>query len=352
MNMKAAIYYGLGDIRVEDRPKPEIGDGDILIKVEASAICGTDLRIYKSGHHAVKPPQIIGHENAGTIVEVGKNVEKFKAGDRVAIDPIVSCCFCYYCKRGVTNLCLTFKKTIEAFGYYYPGGFAEYMVIPKKAIERGNLIPVPDSMTFEEAAIAEPMGCALNGQLLAGVGAGDTVLIIGAGPVGSMHASLSKILGATKVIISEINQSRLDMAKNIDVADYYINPKKDDLGALLMNLTDGIGPDVIMIAAPSKTAQEQSIQLVANQGRICFFGGLPKNDNIACLDSNLVHYKEIFIHGSSGATTEHIKTCIDFMGGKRIDGKKFISKVIGLDDISEAMSEIAEGKHLKVVIKP
>lgn len=352
MKMNAAVFYGPGNIKVEEKEIPKINDDEVLVKIEASAICGTDLRIYKSGHHAVKPPHIIGHENAGTIVKVGKNVEIFKPGDRVAIDPIVSCGFCHYCRKGVTNLCLTFKKTIEAFGYYYPGGFAEYMAIPKKAIERGNLISVPDGMTFEEAAIAEPMACALNGQLLAGVGAGDTVLVIGAGPVGSMHASLSKILGATKVIISEISQNRLDMAKEIDVADYYINPEKEDLGDLLKNLTDGIGPDVIMIAASSKIAQEQSVSLVANQGRICFFGGLPKDDNIACVDSNLIHYKEIFIHGSSGATTDHIKICIDLMGSKRIDGKKFITGICSLEDIPRSIEEIAEGKHLKVVVKP
>lgn len=350
--MKAAVYYGPGDIRTEERPIPDIGDDDILVKVEASSICGTDLRIYKSGHHAVKPPQIMGHESAGIIEKAGSNVEKYKEGDRVAIDPIVSCGYCYYCKKGITNLCSTFKKTIEAFGYYYPGGFAEYMAIPGKAILRGNVIPVPDSMSFEEAAIAEPMACALNAQLLSRVSAGDSVLVVGAGPVGMMHAGLARILGATRVILSEINSSRLEMAKKADISDYYINPSEKDIKEFLADVTEGIGPDVIMIAAPSKIAQEEAVQLVANQGRICFFGGLPKTDYTACLDSNLIHYKEIFIHGSSGATTEHIKTCIDLMGGKRIDGKKFISGTCALEEIPEYLQQIADGKHLKVVVKP
>jgi L-iditol 2-dehydrogenase len=350
--MKAAVFYGPGDIRLEEILVPEIGDDDILVKVEASAICGTDLRIYKSGHPAVHPPQIMGHEIAGTIAKIGKNVEKFKVGDRVAIDPIVSCGWCYYCRRGITNLCSTFKKTIEAFGYYYPGGFAEYMAIPGKAILRGNLIPVPERMSLDEAAIAEPMACALNGLLLSRVGAGDTVLVIGAGPIGSIHVCLSKILGATKVILSEVSDSRLDRAKAMDIADYYINPDKEDLKEFLARVTDGIGPDVIMIAAPSKASQEQAVQLAANQGRICFFGGLPKNDYTACLDSNLIHYKEIFIHGSSGATTDQIKICIDLMGGKRIDGKKFITGTCRLDEIPEYIKQISEGKHLKVVVKP
>ena len=350
--MKAAVFYGPGDIKVENKPKPDIGDDDILVKIEASAICGTDLRIFKSGHHALNSPQIIGHENAGVVAERGKNVKDFKIGDRVTIDPIVSCGWCYYCRKGMTNLCLTFKKTTEALGFYYPGGFAEYMAVPGKAIKRGNVIRIPDSMSFEEAAIAEPMGCALNGELLAQTGPGDTVLIVGAGPVGTMHASLAKILGATRIIISELAENRLKMAKDIKVADYYINPAREDLKQFLADVTDGIGPNVIMIAAPSKKAQEEAVELAANKAHICFFGGLPKGDNIAHIDSNLVHYKELFLNGSSGATTEHIKICIDLMSGKRIDGKKFISKTIKLEEIPATMSEIAEGRYLKVVVKP
>ena len=236
--MKAAVFYGPGDIRVEDKPKPDIGDNDILIKIEACAICGTDLRIFRSGHRGVKPPQIIGHENAGIIFEMGKNVKNFKVGDRVTIDPIVSCGYCYYCRKGLTNLCSTFKETAEAFGYYYPGGFAEYMAIPAKAIKRGNIIPIPESMSFEEAALAEPMGCALNGELLARIGAGDTVLIVGAGPVGVMHANLAKILGAAKIIISELEDNRLKVAKEMEAADYYINPAREDLKKLLAHTKD------------------------------------------------------------------------------------------------------------------
>lgn len=350
--MKTAVFYGPGDIKIENKPKPDIGESDLLIEIKAAAICGTDLRIFQSGHHAINPPQILGHENAGIIAEVGKRVKNFKVGDRVAIDPIVSCGWCYYCRKGLTNLCSTFKKTIESFGYYYPGGFAEYMAIPAKAIERGNVIPIPESMTLEEAAIAEPMACALNGELLAQINAGDTILIVGAGPVGAMHASLARVLGATKIIISEIAENRLKIAENLAIADYYINPMKKDLKQFLDDITDGIGPNVIMIAAPSKKSQEEAIELAANRAHICFFGGLPKNDNFTQIDSNLVHYKEIFIHGSSGATTEHIKICIDFMARKRIDGKKFISKIISLEEIPNIFSEIAGGEYLKVIVKP
>ncbi len=350
--MKAIVFYAPGDMRYEDRPKPDIGDNDLIIKVKACAICGTDLRIFNSGHHGLKPPQIIGHEISGIIEEKGKNVMDFKLDDRVVVDPIVSCGSCYYCQKGMTNLCLDFKKKTKAFGYYYPGGFAEYMAVPDIAIKRGNLIRVPDSISFEEAAIAEPMGCALNGELLSRTGDGDTVLIIGGGPMGAMHASLAKILGATKIIMSEISDKRLETTRYKKFADYYINPAKEDLRKLLIDITDGIGPNVIIIAAPSGKAQEEAIELAANRAHICFFGGLPKDNNIISIDSNIVHYKELFINGSSGATTNQIKTCIDLMSNNMIDGKKFISKIIKLEDLPAIIPEITEGNYLKVVIKP
>ncbi|KPJ86591.1 MAG: alcohol dehydrogenase [Spirochaetes bacterium DG_61] len=349
--MKAAVYHGIKDIRVEEVPVPEIGEGDILLKVGACAICGTDLKVYLYGYKNFSPPQIIGHEISGQVEDMGSHVTRFEIGDRVTVVPIISCGECYSCRKGWTNLCLTFQKHTEAFGFYHPGGFAEYMVIPEKAIKAGNLIKVPEKVSEEEAAIAEPMACALNGQMLAGVGVGDEVLIIGSGPIGCMHISLAKTLGATKVFVSEINEVRLDLARQFG-ADYYINPEKDNLEGILKEATGGIGPSVILIAAPSKQAQEQSISIAANRAHIDFFGGLPKDDSTVHLDGNLIHYKELFIHGSSGSTAFQIKTCLDLMSGRRIDGKTFISKIISLEEIPDMMKEIQEGNLLKVVVKP
>jgi L-iditol 2-dehydrogenase len=349
--MKAAVFYKPGDLRIENVPTPSIGDGDVLLKVGACAICGTDMRIFKHGNAKLSKPTITGHEIAGTVADAGSRVKGYEAGERVVVEPIVSCGVCHYCRRGFTNLCLAFQETTEAFGYHYPGGFAEYMAIPAKAIDRGNLIKIPPSLSMEEAAIAEPMACALNGQMVSCVGAGDHVLVVGAGPIGCMHVGIAKTLGATKVMISELQAARLAMAREFG-ADRCIDPLKEDLGAAVLEETGGIGPSVIMIAAPSKKAQEDAIALAANRARVNFFGGLPKDDSVARIDSNLVHYKELTVQGTSGATAFHIRTCMDLMVGGRIEGGKYISKTVALEELPAMMLEAQEGKYLKIVVKP
>jgi L-iditol 2-dehydrogenase len=348
--MKAALYYGIEDIRIEDIPVPKVGREDILLKVGACAVCGTDLKVFLHGYKHLKPPQIIGHEISGSIADKGSEVRGYSIGERVSVVPIVSCGECVSCRKGWTHLCRTFQKQTEAFGFYHPGGFAEYMLVPAKAIKKGNLIKVPDNVSDEEAAIAEPMACALNGLMLSGVGIGDEVLIVGSGPIGCMHISLARTLGATKIFISEIKKERLDLARKFG-ADYYINPEKDNLKKILMDATEGIGPSVIIIAAPSREAQEMSLEIAANRAHIDFFGGLPKDDSFATLDSNLIHYKELFIHGSSGSTAAQIKMCIDLMSGKRIEGKKLISKTIALEELPGIMKEVQKGEQLKIVVK-
>ena len=349
--MKAARVYEIEDLRIEDVADPVCPEGGLVIDVGACAVCGTDLKVFLHGYKNLNPPQIIGHEISGSIADKGSKVRGYNIGERVSVVPIVSCGECLSCRKGWTHLCMTFQKQTEAFGFYHPGGFAEYMVIPGKAIKKGNLIKVPENVSDEEAAIAEPMACALNGQMLAGVGIGDEVLIIGSGPIGCMHISLAKTLGATKIFVSEIKEKRLDLARQFG-ADYYINPAKENIKKIVMDATDNIGPSVIIIAAPSREAQEMSLEIAANRAHIDFFGGLPKDDSFARLDSNLIHYKELFIHGSSGSTAEQIKICIDLMSGKRVAGKKLISKIIALEDLPGMMTEVQKGELLKIVVKP
>jgi L-iditol 2-dehydrogenase len=225
------------------------------------------------------------------------------------------------------------------------------MVIPAKEVERGNLIRVPASLNQEEAAIAEPMACALNGQMMSSVGVGDHVLIVGAGPIGCMHISIAKTLGATKVMISELQSARLEIARRLG-ADRSINPREEDIRAAVMEETAGMGPTVVIIAAPSKKAQEDALDLAANRARINFFGGLPRDDSIVRIDSNLVHYKELSIQGTSGTTAFHISTCIELMAGGRLAGGSFISKTISLDELPAMMLDAQKGKYLKIVVKP
>jgi L-iditol 2-dehydrogenase len=336
---------------LEEVPKPEVKDGDILLKVNACAICGTDVKVFTHGYRNMKLPQIIGHEICGTIDEMGKHVAGFEVGEKVSVVPIVSCGECRYCLKGFTHLCVTFQERTEAFGFYHAGGFAEYMAVPGRAIKRGNLVKVPPGVSDEEAAIAEPMACALNGHMMADTGIGDEVLIIGAGPIGCMHIGLAKALGATKVIVAEIKEERLKLAGQFG-ADLYINPEKENLKERVLMETDGYGPSVVILAAPSKEAQKMSLELAAYRGHIDFFGGLPKGDSCALLDSNLIHYKELYVHGSSGSTAQQIKMCLDLMNGDRIDGGRFISKVRPLEELPRMLQEVQKANLLKIIIKP
>ena len=187
--------------------------------------------------------------------------------------------------------------------------------------------------------------------MLSQVGVGDHVLIIGAGPIGCMHISLAKTLGATKVIISEFQEGRLNLARQFG-ADIYVNPMQEDLKEVLMKATNGIGPSVIIISAPARKAQEMALDLAANQARINFFGGLPKDDHLVNLDSNVIHYKELFIHGTSGTTSNHIHKCIELMAGKRVNASQIISKVISLEELPAMLVEAEKGNYLKIIVKP
>ncbi|HXL01537.1 MAG TPA: zinc-dependent dehydrogenase [Candidatus Atribacteria bacterium] len=345
--MKAAVFYGPGDIRIEERPVPSLKGREILLKVEACAICGTDVRIFRHGHHNIHPPQITGHEIAGVIAALGEGVNGYKEGERVAVAPILHCGECFYCRRGLPNLCLNF----EALGYHHPGAFAEYMVVPERALRGGNINRIPDNLSFEEASLTEPLACALNGELLSQVGVGDYVLVVGAGPVGCMHITLSRALGASKVIVSEVQEKRLLMSREFG-ADYYINPEKENLKEKLLQVTEGVGPTVIIVAAPARKAQEEALDLAAARGRINFFGGLPGDNKIAQLDSNLIHYKELLIQGTSGSTPLHNTWALEMMAAGRVEGKKLISKVVSLDELPQAIEEAESGNYLKIVVKP
>ena len=302
------------------------------------------------GIAGVKIPQIVGHEIAGTVAEIGKDVKGMLLGIKLLLILLYPAVNVFIADEGLTNLCLTFKENYEAFGYYYPGVSLNICGF-QKSIRRGNLILIKDDLALEEAAIAEPMACALNGQMLSQVGVGDHVLIIGAGPIGCMHISLAKTLGATKVIISEFQEGRLNLARQFG-ADVYVNPMQEDLKEVLMKATNGIGPSVIIISAPARKAQEMALDLAANQARINFFGGLPKDDHLVNLDSNVIHYKELFIHGTSGTTSNHIHKCIELMAGKRVNASQIISKVISLEELPAMLVEAEKGNYLKIIVKP
>ena len=215
----------------------------------------------------------------------------------------------------------------------------------------GSVNIIPDNLSFDEASITEPFACAINGQELSKVAEGDNVVIIGAGPIGCMHIELARARGAGKIILVELSESRLEMARKFN-ADVYINPETQDVISKVLSETDGRGADVIIIAAPSGKAQEDAVSMAAYSGRINFFGGLPKDNPVVKLDSNIVHYKELFINGTSGSLPRHNKKALDLFSSGAVSAKDFITHTFPLEEILEGIRTVESGKSLKVIIHP
>lgn len=346
--MLAARMYGKGDIRVEEVSIPTIDENEVLLKVQSAAICGTDLRMYANGYKDIGPdnPRILGHEFAGVIDEVGKKVsKKYKKGMTVAVAPNMGCGTCKFCTAGKVHLCEDF---FQAPGINIDGGFAEYVRIPEQAVRQGNIIPLDSRVSTEEAALNEPLSCVYNGFLKVGINPGDNVLIIGAGPIGLMHAKLAKMAGAAKVMINDLSEERLKICTEVD--SFFMAIKSENLKDDIMTITNQRGVDVCITACPAPSAQQIALELTAVEGRISFFGGLPKDREIVGINTNLIHYKELLITGSTKANASMFSKTLHFIAEGLVDVKGLISEKYDLRDIHEAFKTAKSATGLKNVI--
>lgn len=346
--MLAAVYYGPDDIRVEERSIPEIGEGEALLKVISTGICGTDLRIWHGTHRKYPPGtiRIPGHEIVGDLVKVGKQVKGLEIGQRYFLAPNMGCGHCRQCVAGNNNLCVDY----EAPGITFDGSFAEYLRIPAAAILQGNLIPISKSIDPAVAALIEPFACVLRGQNALNIQPGETVLVVGAGPIGMMHMLLAQFRGAGKVIVSELIPERLTMAKDLG-ADRVVNPSEEDLGIVLDDETAGYGVDIVIVATPAHKAQEQALEFAGIGGRINFFGGLPKDRPTISFDSNLVHYKELVVTGTTACSTDDCRRAAAIINTGRIDLSVLVGSRFPLSQAEEAFKAADDGKALKVIIE-
>ncbi len=347
--MKAALYYGIRDIRLEEVPTPQVNDREVLIKCRATAICGTDLRIYNHGHSKISAEikVILGHELAGDVVDVGDKVTGIKKGMRVFVAPNIGCGKCCQCLKGFYHLC----NDYEAIGLPLAGGFAEYVRIPERAVQQGVILEIPQTLSYEEAAISEPMACVYNGFKRCPVEPGDTVLIFGAGPVGIMHIMMTKACGASKIILSEISDERLKKAESFG-ADVLINPQTQDVEKIVSEETNGKGANLIITACPSAEVQKIALHLASLHGKINFFGGLPKGEANINLNTNLIHYKELTITGSHGSNTYHCRKALDLQASGKINLKPLITNKFPLSQIRHAFELALAGQGLKTIIYP
>lgn len=345
--MKALLFEGPNIINVKDVNSPEPQDGDLLLEVKACLICGTDIRIHRGRKTKdVSPPSILGHEFSGVVVETGGKIGKFKVGNAVSVAPVIPCLTCYSCKHGYENLCL--NRT--AFGYEYDGAFAEYVGIPKVAVEAGSVYHISGEIPFEYMALAEPIACCINGQRNSQIKLGDVVVIIGAGPIGFIHMLLAKASGARTVIVSEPNEMRRNLAKELS-ADMVIDPRVENLNEIVMDYTKGIGADVVIMSIGIPSLVNQTIDLVRKGGIINLFAGFSVGDMFP-VDVNKIHYKEIKIVGTSASTRKDHELALNLIQNKMIDVSKLISHRYSLDNSVEAFNKAESGKCMKVAITP
>jgi L-iditol 2-dehydrogenase len=342
--MIAAVLEELNRLVVKDVPLPEIDDDSALLRVEASSICGSDLRIYRHGNPRVTPPHIMGHEAAGTIVQVGRNVRRAKEGDRVAIGADFPCGHCHWCRDGLLNNC----STNYAVGYQIPGAFAEYMKLPELLL-RGPVTPIPDHLNFPEAALAEPLACAINGFELVNLSLGKSVVIIGLGPIGCMMIDLARLMGATTIIGVQRSPLRMQIARTYG-ADVYIDPGQEDVVARCLEETGGEGPDIVITAAASVQAHEQAVEMVRHRGYVNLFGGLARDTRPLSILSNTIHYKECFVTGSHGSTPRQHELAVDLLAKGLVRVEPLMTHHFPLADINAAFTTMEARQGMKVML--
>jgi L-iditol 2-dehydrogenase len=347
--MLAAVYHGPEDIRVETVPRPEIGPDEVLIKVLNANICGTDLRIYKGGHRHYPPGavRIPGHEVVGEIAEMGDQVVGYAVGQRVFVAPNMG----YGRNRATISGNNNMDPDFQAIGINLDGAFAEYMRVPALAIQQGNLMPIQDGVDPAVAALIEPLACVLRGQNAVNVHDGDVVVVMGAGPIGILHLKLARLRGALRVIVSEPSADRRQQALALG-ADCVVDPIHDDLRAVVLAESGGRGADVIIVAAPSKAAQQSAIDIAAIGGRINFFGGLAKHDPFIQLDANVVHYRELVITGTTACSTYDCLRAADIVNSGRLDLAPLITSRFPLREAVAAFAAAADGANLRVSLEP
>ncbi len=343
--MLAAVYHGIGKIRVKEVDKPSLPLGGLLLKVSCCAICGTDYKLLSTENPRFKPPLIIGHEFVGQVVEKDPEVSDFEVGDRLTMATTISCGRCELCHRGLANLC----ENRICVGTDIAGAMAEYLAIPALALERGNVLKVPDGLSNEAASLSEPLGCALNAQLIAGVGLGKTVVIVGAGPLGCLHAELARANGALKVYLTQRSQPRLSLAQKLAV-DEVIDASACDPVLEVRRLTQGQGTDVVIVTAPNPKAQEEALAMAKKGGVVNLFASLPQDSPYLSINSRLIHYGQISLTGASDSTPYHQKIALELLASGKINTEALITHRFPLEELEKGFEVMREKVGLKVLI--
>jgi L-iditol 2-dehydrogenase len=342
--MTAAVLYGKRDVRIEQIPVPRIEKGEVLVRIKAALTCGTDLKVYRQGFHArmIVPPSVFGHELSGIVEEVGGDVDSFSPGMRVVAANSGPCNQCFYCERHLANLCENLQ--------FINGAYAEFIKIPE-SIVRQNLLILPDNVGFHEAALVEPLACVLRGAEKTGIEEGDTVAVIGMGPIGLMFVQVLKSMGTTVVALGN-RQSQLTMAKLMG-ADHVVDSTHANAVEHVRKFTSGMrGADVVIEAVGNKETWQQAMGMVRRGGTINLFGGCPSGTHIP-LDSTLIHYSEISIKANFHHTPRHIREALDAIHRGKVNAQKLITGEEQLSDLGMVLERLLNRNgDLKIAIIP
>jgi 2-desacetyl-2-hydroxyethyl bacteriochlorophyllide A dehydrogenase len=340
--MIAVRLHAPGDLRLDEVPIPEPGPGQVLVKVHRCGICGTDLHITKGNFPAPNLPLVLGHEFSGTVTATGASVDERLLGDRVVVDINIACGQCYFCRRGQKLFC----PQVAQLGVHNAGGLAEYVVAPAS-----NLHLLPAELTLDTATYVEPLACAVHGQDRVGIRSGDTVLVLGGGPMGLAHIALSRLSGASRVIVSEPDTGRRELAVKLG-ADQLIDPFDTPLSDAIAELTNGIGPDVVIEAVGSIPTYESAVAVVRRGGRMLAYGAPPQDASMSLRPFD-IYAKELTIVGSYAGTYDTWPRAIELLAGGRFDPTLIVDSVRPLDQAVEAIHDLERNRStVKVHIQP
>jgi threonine dehydrogenase-like Zn-dependent dehydrogenase len=345
--MIAAKYTQGAGLDIGEARIPEIGDDEMLVRVEATSICGTDVKIVRSGHRKLRRGQtvILGHEFVGTIEKAGSRVRHYPVGSLVGVAPNIGCGRCEMCGRGLMNMCPEYS----AFGIDRDGSHTEFIRITADAIAQGNVIPLSANVSPLEAALAEPLSCAVNGLRAARLEVGDVVLIYGAGPMGMLNLLLALISGASRVLMVDLNAQRLETARTLGATAVHC-PASNSTKEWVAQDTRGRGVDVVITAVPLPQVQQEAVELLAPFGRLCLFAGLARGESAVPLDTNAIHYKNLIVTGMTGGSPQDYRTALHLIESRRVPVKQIISHVFPLNELGNAYNIALSGQGLKVVM--
>jgi L-iditol 2-dehydrogenase len=342
--MMAAVLYGKEDLKVEPVAVPPLEPGDILVRVKAALTCGTDVKVFRRGYHArmIVPPALFGHELAGDIVSVGGAVNSFRVGQRVVSANSAPCGDCYFCRKNSENLCedLLFNN----------GAYAEYMRIPARIVEKNTYV-LPAHVSYQEAALAEPLACVMRGLEETNLRPDDTIAVIGLGPIGMMFVRLAKVRGARVIAVGR-RKAQTDRAARMGADEVLVSDGSNDIISEVRRATGGHGVDVAIEAVGIPETWEQAVRMVRRGGTVNFFGGCPSNTSVA-LDTSLLHYSEITCKASFHHTPRHVKQALDSVSRGEITASDFVNRVEPLENLLEVMRHLmSHNGHLKTAIIP